>query len=104
MSMHWNETEPGVARTMNRKKKTGKWCKGKVGVEHVTMIVRNHNTLRSECRWYPARYLRSARLVVGVYSWRYTCFHASQCIKCGKYVAYFLPAEQCPNFKPREES
>jgi hypothetical protein len=89
---------------MNRKKKTGKWCKGKVGVEHVTEIVKNHNLERIECGWHPARYLRKGRAVVGVHSWRYSCRHARRCVNCRKYVEYLLPGEQCPDYQPRDES
>jgi hypothetical protein len=87
---------------MNRKKKTGKWCKGKVGVEHVTEIVRNHN-LRTPCGWYVRNYLRKASQIVGVHAWRYSCHHARRCVKCGKYVEYLLlDPEQCPGWKPLE--
>lgn len=104
MSLHWNEREPREARTLNRKKKTGKWCKGKVGVEHVAAIVKNHNLQRIECGWHVRNYLRKAGQVVGVHSWRYSCRHARQCIKCGKYTEYLLTdPEQCPDYKPRKD-
>jgi hypothetical protein len=102
MSMHWNESEPGVARTMNKKKKTARWCRGKVGVEHVTELVVNHNyTQTRPCGWFPL-YRRQAG-VVRVYSWRWHCRHSLKCVNCGKYVVYFVPAEQCPLYTPRAE-
>ena len=103
--MHWNDSEPGVARTMNRKKKTGKWCKGKVGVQHVTEIVVNHNFSKTRpCGWFPTSF-RWDDAVMVVTSHRWRCIHSSKCVNCGKYVEYFLAdPEQCPDYKPREES
>lgn len=99
--MDWNESAPREARTMNRKKKTGKWCRGKVGVEHVTEIVVNHNysaRLRV-CEWRPIYTRRGG--IREVWKWHYSCVHSAQCVNCGKYVEYFLDPEQCPAYQPR---
>lgn len=93
-----------VARTGNKKKSTAKWCKGKIGVEHVTELVVNHNiSWRKACKWYPL-YFSYDRRDEGPKEWRYTCLHSYRCINCGKYTEYFLKnVEECPNYTPKPE-
>lgn len=103
--MHWDKSKDEklevVSRQTNKKKSTARWCKGKVGREHVTAIVLNHNyTARQGCKWYPI-YYSYARRDEGPKDWRYWCRHSAKCINCGKYVEYFLEPEQCPTFKPK---
>jgi hypothetical protein len=81
-------------RHTNRRKKTGRWCKGKVGVEHTPELVVNHN--RELYRWR-----NGAR---EVWRWHYSCKHSYRCTTCGKYTEYFLKnAEECPDFTPQPE-
>jgi hypothetical protein len=103
---HWDkskdEKRDAITRQTNKRKKTGRWCRGKVGVEHVTEMVVNHNmTFRKPCHWFPL-YHSYARREEGPKNYRYSCFHSYRCTNCGKYVEYFLKnVEECPNFKPK---
>lgn len=86
---------------MNKKKKTAKWCKGKVGIEHVTEIVINHNfngKLRV-CDWRRIWTRRGG--VVQLWRWQYSCVHARKCVNCGKYVDWRVDPEECPGYKPQ---
>ena len=98
----WNEREPREARTMNRKKKTGKWCKGKAGVEHVTEIVVNHNVVRPSCQWVRTWLYRSMQ-GPGVHTWRWSCSHATRCVNCGKYIQYLGLGKDCPDYVERTD-
>ena len=89
-----------VSRQHNKKKKTGRWCKGKVGVEHVTELVINHNMTRITCKWYPI-YHSYFRRDEGPKDYRYNCMHALKCVNCGKYVKYFIAPELCPDATPK---
>ena len=106
--MSWDKTKDELReqtiRQTNKRKKTAKWCKGKVGVEHVTEIVVNHNytAMHRGCEWRTLYMRRSG--IVQVWKWHYSCIHSLQCVNCGKYVEYYLDPEQCPDWKPREES
>ncbi|HJW01370.1 MAG TPA: hypothetical protein VJ617_19950 [Arthrobacter sp.] len=96
-----DELREETARTYNKKKSTARWCKGKVGREHVTEIVLNHNySNRKACMWYPI-YYSFARRDEGPKDYRYWCQHSVKCTVCGKYVEYFLKPEQCPTFQPK---
>ena len=97
-----DELREETARTYNAKKKTGKWCRGKVGVPHVTETVINHNWSNRTrlCGWYPL-YYSYLRRDEGPKDYRYTCLHSLRCTNCGKYVEYFLKPEQCPNATPK---
>ena len=89
-------------RHTNRRKKTGRWCKGKVGVEHTPELVVNHNyesiRLRG-CEWRELMYWRNGER--HHWKWVYSCCHAYQCAACGKYTEWTLKnKEECPDFKP----
>ena len=105
--MAWDKTKDELrqetARTASKKKKTAKWCKGKVGVEHVTEIVVNHNYSgrMRVCEWRPIYYRKTG--IVQVWKWHYSCVHAEQCVNCGKYVEWSVAPEKCPNYIPRED-
>jgi len=106
--MTWDKTKDELReqtiRQTNKRKKTAKWCKGKVGVEHVTEIVINHNyaARRQVCEWRPIYTRRTG--IVQVWKWHYSCLHSLQCTNCGKYVEYYLKPEQCPVFVPRPDA
>ena len=101
--MRPNEPDPGADRAvkMNKKKSTARWCRGKAGVEHVTEIVVNHNFLNyAGCKWFAVW-----RRVEGEFravNFKWHCRHSERCVNCGKYVTYFLPEQQCPDWKPLE--
>lgn len=105
--MTWDKTKDELRqdtiRQTNKRKKTGKWCRGKVGVPHVSEIVVNHTyTARTTCRWYP-QYFSFRRRDEGPKEWRYFCIHSLRCTSCGKYTEYFLGVDQCPDAVPRPE-
>lgn len=93
----WNERGPRTARTMNRKKKTAKWCKGKQGVEHVPEVVVNHNLQNRECKWFTTYLWRGGKRAE---PWRtfWSCSHATRCANCGKYINYLGLGEDCPDY------
>ena len=80
-----------------KKKNSKKWCRGKVGREHVPNITRSNYGSLSKCQPAPWR-------VVGRYgetmpTKRYLCWHQRSCQVCGKVLEYWLPAEECPDYK-----
>ena len=103
--MSWDKSKDELREQViwqtNKRKKTAKWCKGKVGVEHVTEIVVNHNYSRPTCGWRPIYTRRTG--IVQIWRWHYSCIHSRKCTTCGKYVEYYIDAEECPQFVPRPE-
>lgn len=86
------EPQPEVPTGQMQRKKTKRWCRGKVGREHVTEIVMNPatsylfpiGTARSRCHestWMPTRW---------------SCGHIERCVNCGKHVRWTLPRDECP--------
>lgn len=68
------------------KKDTKRWCKGKIGREHVNVIGKGNWGLGSNldlCRPSP------------LFGW--WCAHVLKCEKCGKINQRFLSKEQCPD-------
>ncbi|HEX9089802.1 MAG TPA: hypothetical protein VF867_20080 [Arthrobacter sp.] len=105
--MSWDKTKDQLreqtVRQTNKRKNTAKWCRGKVGVEHVTEIVINHNYTNTRgCNWYPI-YYSFKRRAEGPRDYRYWCKHSLRCTNCGKYTEIFLGVEQCPDASPRPE-
>jgi hypothetical protein len=102
----WDKTKDELRqetiRQTNKRKKTGKWCRGKVGVEHTPEIVVNHSWTARSCSWYPL-YFSFKRRDEGPRGWRYACRHSLRCTSCGKYVETFLGVEQCPDAYPSPE-
>jgi hypothetical protein len=91
-----------AARTGNARKKTAKWCKGKVGREHESELVINHNVVRLECGWF-----RHRAWMQQAWHWRpyhYSCIHSYRCKNCGKYLEWVLKdVTQCPDYTPLEQ-
>ncbi|HEX9229699.1 MAG TPA: hypothetical protein VF885_24140 [Arthrobacter sp.] len=104
--MSWDKTKDELReqtiRQTNKRKKTAKWCRGKVGVEHVTETVVNHNYSPDRaCGWRQLYRFRNGERQV--WRWHYSCKHAVKCVNCGKYTETFLKPEQCPDFVPGPE-
>lgn len=105
--MSWDkrkdELRDQVVRQTNVRKKTGHWCKGKVGREHEPELVVNHNwTHRSGCSWRELMYWRGGER--HHWKWQYSCWHSYRCKSCGKYTEWTLKnKEECPDFKPKPE-
>lgn len=80
----WNKNRP-----QRNKKNTKKWCKGKVGVEHITEVIVPENAGsiftrdRPPCHTWETTYR-------GPVWW---CLHYNVCITCGKHVSR---AKVCP--------
>jgi hypothetical protein len=99
--MYFPADEESVGPHHNKKKNTKKWCKGKVGKEHVPHITRSNYGRLSKCQPAPWR-------VVGRYGEtmpikRYICWHQRSCQNCGKVIEYWLPAEECPDYKETDD-
>lgn len=100
-----DELRDQVVRQTNKRKKTAKWCRGKVGVEHVTEIVVNHNWQnRTACGWRELFRYTSFTRDKEHWRWHYSCKHSYKCVNCGKYTEFFLKNnEECPDYQPRVE-
>lgn len=77
------EVPPHRARKARRK-----WCRGKVGVEHVTDIRRR---VYGRDQPGPCKPLRSDG------SW--WCRHETYCTICGKILDRSLPNGECPDYR-----
>lgn len=89
---HQNEHAPKT------KKNTRKWCKGKVGIEHVPVIVLRDDQNRGY----------EQRCHVGKTWWHYNdrnwwCNHQRRCGVCTKILDYYLPSAECPDFPRQQE-
>jgi hypothetical protein len=73
-------------------KPSKRWCKGKVGVEHVTEVRVPVNAHRQDCD--PARY--EDEKPWADFGWEVGCVHVEECVNCGKHVRPFLNKGECP--------
>lgn len=74
-------------RKPRAKKNTKRWCKGKVGREHVPEVVINPmwgNPNCGESSWWPGRW---------------SCHHMRACKNCGKRIQWALRVTECPTWK-----
>lgn len=86
-----------------RKKKTRRWCKGKVGVEHQLEIILDervlswmtHNGDRSPC--YRPDWLVNTPMGRRSVFWSWMCSHVERCTVCGKIFEHALN-DRCPNY------
>lgn len=79
-------------RSSAGRKDRKRWCKGRVGVEHATVVQYPPNlagwvTRRPRALCGPSRYVRSG----------WTCHHVVQCTVCGRIMREFLGAD-CPQY------
>lgn len=84
------------------RKNRRKWCRGKVGVEHVTAI-RVDKRYESRAQWWTLN--RGGRLVgCEYYRWSreplWRCIHEVVCTNCGKIMRVHL-GRDCPDWHPR---
>jgi hypothetical protein len=84
-------TDQDPERKPKSKKDTKRWCKGKVGREHVGEIVYNP-------MW--------GNPVCGVSTWmkhskRWSCHHMDACKNCGKRLRWSITLEECPTYQER---
>lgn len=80
-------------RPQRQKRNTRRWCRGKVGVEHITEIrMRPHLTHITECGWWPYRQKHKLDLWI--------CREQEVCTACGKILQHSL-GDAC-TMKPKE--
>lgn len=84
-------------RPQRRKKNTRRWCKGKVGREHVPQIEFDHR-YRTKCGPPPAW----ARRIIWTHDW--WCHHIEVCVNCRKHLrdGWQLKNEECPDYPVRD--
>lgn len=82
--------DDGPTLRRGRRKKTAKWCRGKVGVEHAPTLV--HDDRYPPCG--PSGWLdRATRTWHQTGGW--VCFHIEVCATCGKHLRFY--AIPCPD-------
>lgn len=93
----YESSDEDLSKTKS-KKNTRKWCKGKVGKEHVPIVSIDTKMLTyvRECHWRE-------------YSWtvfkrepekRWQCHHHTTCQNCGKVLeSWYLTKDKCPDYK-----
>lgn len=90
-----------------KKKKTRRWCKGKVGVEHqlevrlderITSWRKHMDPERPVC-YRPDWLVQGGRAGRRSESWSWMCSHIRVCTVCGKIVEQFLGVN-CPDYTP----
>lgn len=88
----WPADHPVTGRPKARKD-TRRWCRGKVGVEHVIAVTVGNwaQSYRFACRRANDRELR---LWPGQ---PWVCRHQRSCTHCAKVLDYSLPWRDCPD-------
>ena len=81
-----------------KKKNTKKWCKGKVGREHVLHITKGNYGSFSECKDPRWRIYGSEDFLE-----RYLCWHQRSCKVCGKVLEWSLDKSECPDYPDYKE-
>ena len=94
--MYLSNDEEDETSHYKKKKNTKKWCKGKVGREHVLEITRSNYAFHLQCN-YPKWGVIKDGIVVPL--GRYVCWHQRSCQKCGKVIEWTIPKEECPDYK-----
>lgn len=76
------------------RKNTKKWCRGKVGVEHQSMLVFDVRRayLSVDCLDFKARVEKWGNDL----NW---CLHIEECQKCGKITEHTVQAVRCPTIQ-----
>ena len=92
-----------AARSPGRKDKR-KWCRGKVGVEHVVEVVfeRHMRDLMVRMGVFPTCSYSWFRRAGGSPTWR--CYHVTICSECGKVLKHYMTSDECPDYDPSMES
>lgn len=73
-----------------------RWCRGKVGVEHVPQIAEGkYLSRKNRCQWRIS-YSRH-------FDFTWWCRHERHCVNCGKILDPTVPRAECPEIRPRPE-
>lgn len=85
-----------------------RWCRGKVGVEHVLVIQKSKNDryVNSDCEWrcehHWSAFLYGKRWVsTDEVFWH--CRHQRACANCGKILEHYGVGPDCPDRTPKPE-
>lgn len=101
---------PGPPRA---RKDRRRWCRGKPGVEHKPVYRISKHAMymraafprtRTSCGWIERRkweWHMGERVWEPTGTWGYECQHERACTECGKILNHYLPAKECPDWKPR---
>lgn len=91
---------------MPGKKDTRRWCRGRVGRDHVPVIQLEKGTaslrryaldpVRARCRW--TMWFVGGRAITGQLHW--SCGHQLLCATCKKVLEPCIRPEECPEFVP----
>lgn len=92
--MYLPTDENNSASHHKKKKNTKRWCKGKVGREHVPEITKSNYGYGMICK-YPSWTIRGSGERVKVY----ICWHQKSCKVCGKVLEWTLYKDECPDSK-----
>jgi hypothetical protein len=84
-------------RKPGTKKNTKRWCRGKVGIYHVPVLI--------EEDWYLSMGYRCEERVLA-FPWmqipntklRWFCIHQERCVACNKIIRHNLRIEECPSY------
>jgi hypothetical protein len=95
--MYLPADEENVGPHHKKKKDTKKWCRGKVGREHVPHITKGNYGGTSNCKDAPW-FIKNKSGELKPFD-RYICWHQRSCQNCGKVLEWYLPKEQCPDYK-----
>lgn len=88
----WPADHPVTGRPKARKD-TRRWCRGKVGVEHVPEVTAGHWALSLGRRCH-----RSEEWSLRLWPDRpWACVHQRSCASCGKVLVPTLPWRECPD-------
>lgn len=86
------------AKKAPARKDTRAWCRGKVGIEHIPVIVVDHSVPHFDrtdlrCKWRAYWDWKTEGAVV---YWR--CEHCEECINCGKVLRATVASRECPAY------
>lgn len=81
-----------------KKKNTKKWCRGKVGREHVLHITKSNYGIKDKCCNYAPWSVRHKNGETTPLK-KYLCWHQRSCQNCGKVLEWFLSEKECPDYK-----
>jgi hypothetical protein len=95
--MYLPTDEENVGPHHKKKKDTKRWCKGKVGREHVPCITKASSGGSCRCNYAPWSIRHKSGETTPLK--KYICWHQKSCQVCGKVLEWFLTEEECPDYK-----
>lgn len=86
----WPADHPKVTQSKSKRKDTRRWCRGKVGVEHVLVIQKASWSRNFPCRMFS--YRRGPNFPAA-----WVCRHQRACENCGKIIDHSIKVDECPD-------